>query len=64
VGPVSNANGILSATVTNASAADGWACHRALTVTNNVAIDVVTCSYDHSGAAVDIAHQIGAKVPT
>ena len=51
----------------------GWTwnwttCQRALTVANNVAIDVRTCSENRSDAqsdaAVDIAHQIAAKVPT
>ncbi|OBK45594.1 hypothetical protein A5657_02975 [Mycobacterium kubicae] len=60
-GPVSNANGIL--TVTLSDPADvGYDCHRALTVAEMIAIDVVTCSYDHPGAAVDIAGQIAIKV--
>ncbi|MGH3551893.1 MAG: sensor domain-containing protein, partial [Mycobacterium sp.] len=62
VGPISDANGILSATVTDMTNA-GWVCHRALTVRNNVTIDVGTCGYDHPSAAVDIAQQIAAKVP-
>jgi hypothetical protein len=42
---------------------DGWTCQRALTVRNNVAIDIVTCTYGQSGSpAVDIAQQIAAKV--
>jgi hypothetical protein len=42
---------------------DGWACQRALTVRNNIAIDIVTCSFDQVGAvAIDIATQIAAKV--
>ncbi len=42
---------------------DGWACQRALTVRNNIAIDIVTCSFDPVGAAaIDIATQIAAKV--
>ena len=41
---------------------DGWACQRALTVRNNVAIDIVTCAYNQAGgSAVDIASQIAAK---
>ena len=40
-----------------------WACQRALTVRNNVAIDIVTCSYSQTGTpAIDIASQIAAKV--
>jgi hypothetical protein len=42
---------------------DGWTCQRALTVRNNIAIDIVTCTYSQSGSpAVDIAQQIAAKV--
>jgi len=66
VGPVSNTNGTLSATQTQLSAQPkiiGWACQRALTVANNVAIDVSECSSSQSGLAVNIAHQIAAKVP-
>ena len=42
---------------------DGWTCQRALTVRNNVAIDIVTCSYGQTGAvAVNVAQQIATKV--
>jgi hypothetical protein len=70
VGPVSNTNGTLSATKTaGGDASWPWvSCQRALTVANNVAIDVETCTNNHSDsqpdAAVNIAHQIAAKVPT
>ena len=65
VGPVSNTNGILSATKT-LEGGNGQICQRALTVANNVAIDVVACSYTQSDATagVNIAHGIAAKVPT
>jgi hypothetical protein len=37
-------------------------------VANNVAIDIKACSFNesdaHSDAAINIAHQIAAKVPT
>jgi serine/threonine kinase PknH len=59
VGPVANTNGTLSATVTPAGTL-GF-CERALTVAKNVAIDVATCA-GPPGAAVNIAHQIAAKV--
>jgi hypothetical protein len=59
---VSDDNGMLS-THKLQEGSDGWSCQRALTVTNNVSIDVMTCNYDPaSGVAVDIAHQIAAKV--
>ena len=72
VGPVSNTNGTLSATHTlgggNSSVTWNWdSCQRALTVANNVAIDVLACSENRSDSrsdsAVNIAHQIAAKVP-
>ena len=40
----------------------GWACQRALTVSNNIAVDVAACSVNPAQAAVIIAHQIAAKV--
>ncbi|MGH3957589.1 sensor domain-containing protein [Mycobacterium sp.] len=65
VGPVSNANGVLSAIATQENArAGGWACGRALAVRNNVIVDVNTCSANPANTAVDIANQIAAKVPT
>jgi serine/threonine-protein kinase len=62
VGPVTNTNGTLSTTKTQ-EGANGWACQRALTARNNVAIDVNACSYSLSDSAVNIVHQIAAKVP-
>jgi len=42
---------------------NGWTCQRALTVRNNVAIDIATCAYTQPGsAAKDIAMQIAAKM--
>ena len=59
VGPVSNTEGTLSATVTPANSLG--VCERALTVANNVAVDVTACA-GPSGAAVSIAHQIASRV--
>lgn len=66
VGPVSNTNGTLSATLTGILARNGASgtCERALTVANNVAIDIDACGANPSGAAVNIADQIAVKVPT
>jgi serine/threonine kinase PknH len=66
VGPVSNTNGTLSATITGILARNGASavCERALTVANNVAIDIDACGVNPSGAAVNIADQIATKVPT
>lgn len=61
VGPLSNVNGMLSATRTQ-SDADEWHCQRALTAAKNVAIDILACSRTID-SAVTIAQQIAAKVP-
>jgi hypothetical protein len=64
VGPVSVTNGTLSTTKTQ-EGGNGWACQRALTVRNNVAVDDVASGYSPpADAAVSIAHQIAAKIPT
>ncbi|OBA61919.1 hypothetical protein A5647_09335 [Mycobacterium sp. 1100029.7] len=55
-------NGMLSTSEVQ-EGGDGWTCQRALTVRNNVAVDVVTCAYSQVGSpATDIAAQIAAKV--
>jgi serine/threonine kinase PknH len=70
VGPVSNANGMLSYTSTleHVNTWNWQPCQRALTVANNVVIDVETCDRNQadaqSAAGVNVAHQIAAKVPT
>jgi PknH-like extracellular domain len=62
VGDISTENGMLTSSQVQ-EAGNGWACQRALTVRNNLAIDVVTCAYDSTGpAASDIATKIAAKV--
>ena len=61
VGPIANTNGTLSTSDT-LKGGDGWACQRALTVRNNVAIDVAACSGNPTDAAVNIASQIADKV--
>ena len=58
VGRVANISDTLSAT----RGSDGWACQRALTVSNNVIIDIAACSGNPAQAAANIAHQIAAKV--
>ena len=69
VGSIANSDGTLSTTAT-VKGGEGWACRRALTVSNNVAIDIAACSATPVGSttgthtdAVNIAHQIAAKVP-
>lgn len=62
VSGTTNNNGMLTTSQVQ-EGGDGWTCQRALTVRNNVAIDIVTCSYSQSGAvAVGVAQQIAAKV--
>jgi hypothetical protein len=68
VGPVSKAGAILSATE---SLGGNWlweSCQRALTVANNVVIDVEACSKkrsdSQSDSAINIAREIAANVPT
>jgi hypothetical protein len=63
LGAVSNANATLSS-YQSQEGGNGWACQRALTVANNVAIDVIACSFSPADSGVNIAHQIAAKVPT
>jgi hypothetical protein len=63
VGPIANADNTLSTTVTlQDAAAPGWGCGRALTLANNIIVDVNTCSADPADSAVRIANQIGTKV--
>jgi predicted Ser/Thr protein kinase len=68
VGPVSNTSGTLSATyIRNLSPGWGWeSCQRALTVANNIVIDVDVCYLNQSDAppdgGVNVARQIAAKV--
>ncbi len=62
VSGTTNDNGMLTASEVQ-EGGDGWTCQRALTARNNVAIDIVTCSYSQSDAvAVGIAQQIAARV--
>jgi len=63
VGQISNTNGTLSTTATQQNAsAPGWACGRALTLRNNVMIDINTCSANPADSASKIANQIAANV--
>jgi serine/threonine-protein kinase len=60
-GPVCNNNGMLSNTRTQ-EGLRGWGCQRALTVANNVAVDVDACSYNPGDSAVTVAQKIAAKL--
>ncbi len=62
VGSISNSGGTLSNNISE-QGASGELCERAVTVSNNVAVDISTCSHGNAaGTAVNIAHQIAAKV--
>jgi hypothetical protein len=71
VDPVSNTNGTLSVTQNQDGVDLVFSCQRALTVANNIVVDVMACSLNQtdaqfdaqSDAAINIAHQIAAKVP-
>ena len=58
VGPIVKIGDTLSAT----TGGEQGACQRALTVSNNIAIDVLTCPNNPGNTAVKIADQIAAKV--
>lgn len=60
-GPVANNNGVLTNTRTQ-EGLRGWGCQRALTVANNVAVDVDSCSYNPDDSAVTAAQKIAGKV--
>jgi hypothetical protein len=63
VGDITNADDTLHTVATHQeAAAPGWACGRALSLRNNVIIDINTCSADPGDSAVRIAQEIGAKV--
>jgi hypothetical protein len=66
VGSVSNANGVLSTSVTVTVNGDGanvtMPCQRVLTARRNVVIDDDACRKDVGDLGVTIANQIGAKV--
>ncbi|OSC23223.1 sensor domain-containing protein [Mycobacterium vulneris] len=66
VGQVSNANGVLSVPVTLTIVGNGASvtvpCQRALTVRDNVVIDIDACRKDVGDLGVTIANQIAGKV--
>ena len=57
-----DSDGILSITATP-QGAEGWACGRALTVRNNIVVDVAACDHEKQETeAIAIAKQIAEKV--
>jgi hypothetical protein len=63
VGEITNTDHTLATIATHQeAAAPGWACGRALSLRNNVVIDVNTCSAAPGDSAVRVADQIGTKV--
>lgn len=61
VGALNKTDDTLSITKTMPNGS-GWSCQRALTVTKNLVVDTQACSYNADNTAVNIAHQIAAKV--
>lgn len=60
VSPIVETNGTLTATT---DVSNGWKCGRALTVSDNVAIDITACGGSAPrDAAVSMAHQIADRV--
>ena len=63
VGDITNEDNTLRTVATHQeAAAPGWACGRALSLRNNVIVDVNTCSANPGDSAVRIAQEIGAKI--
>jgi len=62
VGAVSKTNGTLNVHRTE-EGGNGWNCQRALTVRNNVAVDVTACAYRQGDFAITVAHKIADNVP-
>lgn len=62
MGEVSDHDGMLSVTSTQEDS-DTWGCQRALTIRNNVAIDVDACADRGVDQGETIANAIAAKVP-
>ena len=63
VGDIINSDNTLHTVATYPeAAAPGWACGRALSLRNNVIIDINTCSAAPGDSAVRIAEAIGSKV--
>jgi PknH-like extracellular domain len=62
---LANANGVLSLTVIGNIVGQGvnitLTCQRALTVRNNLAIDITACGKDPGDTGVTIANQIGGR---
>jgi sugar lactone lactonase YvrE len=64
VGPVSNADGALTVSHTQKHLNGTYACQRALTVANNIVIDVAACSLNMSDAPSDSPSGAASDVPS
>jgi PknH-like extracellular domain len=66
VGPVTNANGVLSTTVSVSLSKGGdsmsQSCQRALTVRNNVVIDTEACRKDPGDAGINVAVSVVSRM--
>jgi hypothetical protein len=63
MGAASDRDGMLSMVHTEEDTDTGWACERALTIRNNVAVDVEACTEHRTDQGEVVATAIAAKVP-
>lgn len=63
LGQVNDHDGLLTISSTEEAVDTGWGCERALTVGNNVAVDIQICGSRLTGQAKSVATAIAAKVP-
>ncbi|UQX11832.1 sensor domain-containing protein [Candidatus Mycobacterium methanotrophicum] len=62
-GQADERDGMLTMSSTEEAVDTGWGCERALTVRNNVAVDIQVCGRRPTGQAQALATAIAAKVP-
>jgi hypothetical protein len=63
MGVASEHDGMLTMAHTQEVSDDNWTCERALTIRNNVAVDIEACASHRSDQAEVIANALAAKVP-
>lgn len=63
LGQAKDSNGMLTILATQDDSDSGWACERALTIRNNVAVDVQVCGDHVTDQAESVANTIAKKIP-
>ena len=63
LGEARDSNGMLTIVATQQNVDNGWACERALTIRNNVAVDTQVCGDHVTDQAESVANAIAKKVP-